>query len=80
MRRTPRSSSAAHDTVPQAVFSRAAPMVVLPTPLPSDEKSAQDSYYFPRSSHVEMLNIIDACMFRGHDMPRARVLFDSLRE
>lgn len=55
-------------------------MVVLPTPLPSDESSAKDGYYFPRSSYVETLNIIEACMFRGHDMPRARILFDGLRQ
>lgn len=66
-------------SVAQTVFSRTAPMVVLPTPLPSDESSAQDSSYFPRSGYVETLNIIDACMFRGHDMPRARTLFDGLR-
>lgn len=66
-------------SVAQTVFSRTTPMVVLPTPLPGDESSAQDSYYFPRSGYVETLNIIDACMFRGHDMPRARMLFDGLR-
>jgi hypothetical protein len=66
-------------SVAQTVFSRTTPMVVLPTPLPGDESSAQDSYYFPRSGYVETLNIIDACMFRGHDMPRARMLYDGLR-
>lgn len=78
-RRSAAPSSSASVSVAQGVFARKTPMVVLPTPLPADTSSVEDSFYFPKSNYQETLNIIDACMFRGHDMPRARTLLDGLR-
>ena len=66
-------------SIAQGVFAKRPPMVMLPTPLPEDEHAPMDQFYFPRTSAQETLNIIEACMFRGHDMPRARKLLDSMR-
>lgn len=53
---------------------------VLPTPLPVGEQGAvEHQRYFPDSSVMARVAIIDACLADFYDIPRAQSLFAELR-
>ncbi|KAI5119282.1 hypothetical protein M0805_008061 [Coniferiporia weirii] len=59
---------------------RRAPYTLLPTPLPDDTSSALNSYYFSDSPTQDSLAVIDACLHGCYDVPRAKYVFNQLRE
>lgn len=55
-------------------------LTVLPTPLPVSEQDATEHQrYFPDSSVMALMAIVDACLTNFHDIPRAQSLFADLR-
>jgi len=56
-------------------------LTILPTPLPVGEQgAAEHQRYFPDSSFVALVAIVDACLSNFHDIPRAQSLFAELRD
>ncbi|KAI0742483.1 DNA/RNA polymerase [Daedaleopsis nitida] len=53
---------------------------ILPTPLPDDAASGSQDLYFADSSTKNMVALMDACLHRLHDVPRAKHFFEQLRE
>jgi len=55
-------------------------LTVLPTPLPIGEQgAAEHQRYFPDSSAMAQVAILEACLSNFRDIPRAQTLFDELR-
>ena len=55
-------------------------LTVLPTPLPVGEQgAAEHQRYFPDSSAMALVAMVDACLTNFHDIPRAQLLFADLR-
>jgi hypothetical protein len=55
-------------------------LTVLPTLLPVREQdAAEHQRYFPDSSLMGLMAIVDACLANLHDIPRAQSLFADLR-
>ena len=55
-------------------------LTVLPTPLPVGEQgAAEHQRYFPDSSTMVLVAMIDACLTNFNDIPRAQLLFADLR-
>lgn len=61
-------------------LSQHAPYTLLPTPLPADRSSRLNDFYFTDSSTQDALSIIDACLHNTYDVPRAKAVFNHLRE
>ncbi|KAI0340467.1 DNA/RNA polymerase [Trametopsis cervina] len=53
---------------------------VLPTPLPENERSTLNDMYFPETPMQDQVSIIDACLYNGYDVPRAKEIFERIRE
>ncbi|KAG6877418.1 hypothetical protein C0993_007661 [Termitomyces sp. T159_Od127] len=53
---------------------------VLPAPLPSDRHSAANDLYYTDTATQDLLSVMDACLHNLYDVPRARDIFDRLRE
>ncbi|OBZ74536.1 DNA-directed RNA polymerase, mitochondrial [Grifola frondosa] len=53
---------------------------ILPTPLPDDQSSALNDYYFTDSPTQDSMSVMDACLHNWHDVPRAKEVFERLRE
>ena len=69
-------------TVPEDMHSflkRRAPYTILPTPLPIDHNSHLNDVYFTDSPTQDLLAVIDACLHNLYDVPRAKQIFERLR-
>ena len=60
-------------------LKRGTPYTILPTPLPTDRKSPLNDIYFTDSSTQDLLAVIDACLHNLYDVPRAKQVFETLR-
>ena len=69
-------------TVPEDMHNflkRGTPYTILPTPLPADQKSHLNDTYFTDSPTQDLLAVIDACLHNLYDVPRAKQIFERLR-
>ncbi|KAG6896061.1 hypothetical protein C0992_010594 [Termitomyces sp. T32_za158] len=53
---------------------------ILPAPLPSDRSSPTNDLYYADTVTQDLLSVMDACLHNLYDVPRARDIFDRLRE
>ncbi|KAI0371017.1 hypothetical protein BV20DRAFT_921977, partial [Pilatotrama ljubarskyi] len=53
---------------------------ILPTPLPADSADQTHQYLFTDSPTQDLVAVMDACLHNLHDVPRAKGIFDRLRE
>ncbi|KAH7108553.1 DNA/RNA polymerase [Auriculariales sp. MPI-PUGE-AT-0066] len=60
-------------------FTRPKDYLIVPTPLPADRSSPSNSMYFADSSTLDQVAIVDACLFNGYNLNRAKGLFDNMR-
>jgi DNA-directed RNA polymerase len=60
-------------------LKRRTPYTLIPTPLPDDRTTELQEMYFPSSPVGDLVAVMDACLHRLHDVPRAKELFDGLR-
>jgi hypothetical protein len=63
----------------QAFLRRPIQYTLLPTPLPDDSQSPENSMYFSDSSTQDQLSVMDACLHNFHDVHRAKSVFERLR-
>jgi len=56
------------------------PYTVLPPPLPDDRHSELNDIYYTDSSMRDLMAIMDACLHNCYDVPRAKAIFDNLRD
>ncbi|KAI0351260.1 hypothetical protein OH77DRAFT_1387788, partial [Trametes cingulata] len=87
MQYMPPSSSAAAPAPGTAIhhdmndFLRRRPQyTILPTPLPTDVAEEEHKYLFTDSPTQDLIAVMDACLHNLHDVPRAKGIFDRLRE
>jgi len=69
-------------TVPEDMHNflkRGTPYTILPTPLPADQSSQLNDLYFTDSPTQDLLAVIDACLHNLYDVPRAKQIFERLR-
>ena len=59
---------------------RRTPYTILPTPLPEDHSSQLNSMYFADGPTQDQIAVIDACLHNLYDIPRAKHIFDQLRQ
>lgn len=64
----------------QGFLKRRPQFTMLPTPLPDDKSSALNDFYFPDSPTQDSLAIMDACLHNLYDVPRAKQVFENMRE
>lgn len=64
----------------QSFLHRRPQFTLLPTPLPEDKNSAINDFYFPDSPTQDLLAVMDACLHGLYDVPRAKQVFESMRE
>jgi DNA-directed RNA polymerase len=82
----PRSQEASHDSnTPfredmHGFLRRRVPYTILPTPLPADQTSNLNDFYFTDSPTQDLLAVIDACLHNFYDVPRAKQVFERLRK
>jgi len=60
-------------------LNRATPYTILPTPLPADQNSQLNDMYFTDSPTQDLLAVVDACLHNLYDVPRAKQIFERLR-
>ncbi|PCH42894.1 hypothetical protein WOLCODRAFT_33416, partial [Wolfiporia cocos MD-104 SS10] len=53
---------------------------ILPTPLPSDQSGTLNDFYFTDSPTQDLLSVMDACLHNLYDVPRAKGIFERLRQ
>jgi DNA-directed RNA polymerase len=53
---------------------------MLPTPLPDDKSSPLNDFHFPDSPTQDLVAVIDACLHNLYDVPRAKLIFEKMRE
>ncbi|GLB44584.1 putative DNA-dependent RNA polymerase catalyzes the transcription of DNA into RNA using the four ribonucleoside triphosphates as substrates [Lyophyllum shimeji] len=63
-----------------AFLQRTAPYTILPAPLPSDRSSPLNDIFYPDTTTQDLLSVMDACLHNLYDVPRARGIFERLRE
>lgn len=63
----------------QGFLRRRTPYTILPTPLPDDTSSELNDFYFTDSPTQDQVAVIDACLHNLYDVPRARAIFNRLR-
>ena len=68
------------DSTLSKYFTRHKDYLIVPVPLPADRQSATNDMYFADSNTMDQISIIGACLARGYDVPRAKMLFDSMRK
>jgi DNA-directed RNA polymerase, mitochondrial len=56
------------------------PFTIVDTPLPVENTSVANSLLFPSSPAQESLAVVEACLHNYADVPRAKYVFDQLRE
>ena len=61
-------------------LSRRAPYTILPAPAPAGSASAADDIFFTDSPTQDQVAIMDACLHGLYDVPRAKGIFERLRE
>jgi DNA-directed RNA polymerase len=61
-------------------LKRRTPYTILPTPLPEDQTSNLNDFYFTDSPTQDLLAVIDACIHNLYDVPRAKQVFERLRK
>lgn len=77
---TPQADEALSENI-RSFFRRSHPYVVIPTPVPyGEETSSSHDYYFPDSPTQDMLAILDTCLHEAYDVPRAKYVFEMLRQ
>nr|GAT52737.1 mitochondrial RNA polymerase [Mycena chlorophos] len=64
----------------QSFLERPAPIAMLPPPLPQNFRSSLNDVWFTNSATQEMLAIMDACLHNLYDVPRAKTIFERLRD
>jgi hypothetical protein len=55
------------------------PYTILPPPLPLGNHSELNNVLYTDSPTRDRISIMDACLHNGHDVPRAKEIFDNLR-
>ncbi|KAF7293147.1 DNA-directed RNA polymerase [Mycena chlorophos] len=74
-------AEAHHPATRAGELSRAAgPHCNAPPPLPQNFRSALNDVWFTNSATQEMLAIMDACLHNLYDVPRAKTIFERLRD
>ncbi|KAI0640997.1 hypothetical protein C8Q79DRAFT_892484, partial [Trametes meyenii] len=73
------SGSSIHQEM-HGFLRRRSQYTILPTPLPSDVAADAVDYMFTDSSTQDSISIVDACLHNLHDVPRAKEIFDRVRE
>lgn len=63
----------------EGFLKRRAPYTILPTPLPSDRASEENSLWYTDSQTQDLLAVTEACLHNLYDVPRAKSIFDRLR-
>ncbi|KAJ6615404.1 DNA/RNA polymerase [Mycena sp. CBHHK59/15] len=63
----------------QVFLQRRTPYTILPTPLPQDCTSEANDYWFSDSTTQDLMAVMDACLHNLYDVPRAKGIFDRLR-
>ena len=61
-------------------LKRNAPYTILPTPLPTDSSSELNDYWYTDSATQDLIAVMDACLHNLYDVPRAKTIFESLRQ
>jgi DNA-directed RNA polymerase, mitochondrial len=61
-------------------LKRRIPYTILPPPLPEDQTSSLNDFYFTDSPTQDSLAVIDACLHNLYDVPRAKQVFERLRK
>lgn len=62
----------------EGFLRRRTPYTILPTPLPDDQSSALNDFYFTDSPTQDQLSVMDACLHGLYDVPRAKHIFERL--
>ena len=60
-------------------LKRGTSYTILPTPLPADQSSQLNDLYFTDSPTQDLLAVINACLHNLYDVPRAKQIFERLR-
>ena len=61
-------------------LKRNTPYTILPTPLPNDSSSELNDYWYSDSVTRDLVAVMDACLHNLYDVPRAKTIFESLRQ
>ncbi|KAJ3527013.1 hypothetical protein NM688_g8184 [Phlebia brevispora] len=64
----------------ESFLRRRNPYTILPTPLPDDDSSPLNDFYFTPSPTQDQIAVIDACLHNLYDVPRAQEIFQTLRQ
>ncbi|KAI0816018.1 hypothetical protein BC628DRAFT_1296793, partial [Trametes gibbosa] len=75
----PGTSSSIHQEM-HGFLRRPAKYTILPTPLPADSVSEPHDYLFTDSPTQDLIAVMDACLHNLHDVPRAKEIFERVRE
>ncbi|EIW56832.1 uncharacterized protein TRAVEDRAFT_127839, partial [Trametes versicolor FP-101664 SS1] len=75
----PSSSSSIHNDM-HGFLRRPAQYTILPTPLPADAADETHQHLFTDSPTQDRIAVMDACLHDLHDVPRAKEIFELLRE
>ena len=64
----------------ESFFHRQIPYTIIPAPLPSDRSSDANGIWFTDSATQDLLGVMDACLHNLYDVPRAKSIFERMRE
>ncbi|KAF8890703.1 hypothetical protein BD779DRAFT_1426355, partial [Infundibulicybe gibba] len=64
----------------EGFLQRRTSYTILPTPLPSDRTSEINDYWYTDSPTQDLLAVMDACLHNLYDVPRAKSIFERLRD
>jgi DNA-directed RNA polymerase len=64
----------------EGFLKRRMPYTILPTPLPTDRSSDINDFWYTDSPTQDLLAVMDACLHNMYDVPRAKSIFDRMRE
>ncbi|KAF9463341.1 hypothetical protein BDZ94DRAFT_1148095, partial [Collybia nuda] len=64
----------------EGFLKRRIPYTILPTPLPSGRSSDINDLWYTDSPTQDLLAVMDACLHNMYDVPRAKNIFDRMRE
>lgn len=77
---TPQSRTASLGDEIGGFLHRRIPYTILPAPLPNDRSSDQNEHWYTDSRTQELLGVMDACLHNLYDVPRAKHIFEGIRE
>ncbi|KDQ17027.1 hypothetical protein BOTBODRAFT_129343 [Botryobasidium botryosum FD-172 SS1] len=63
-----------------SALDRQIPFTLLPTPLPDDRNSPLNDIHYTSSRTQSSLAVIAACLHQSHDVRRAKMIFEDLRD